>query len=55
MVDFVAHGLIDNSYFLVDLAVLFWLSSAILRVLPAAAPRRAPPEERSGNLEVAPP
>lgn len=55
MVDFVAHGLIDNSYFLVDLAVLFWLSSAILRVLPAAAPRRARPEERPGNLEVAPP
>lgn len=55
MVDFVVHGLIDNSYFLVDLAVLFWLSSAILRMLPAAASRKAPPEERSGNLEVAPP
>ena len=37
MVDFAAHGLIDNSYFLVDLAMLFWLSFAILRVLRATA------------------
>ena len=32
MVDLIAHGLIDNSYFVADLAVLFWLSFAILRM-----------------------
>ncbi len=29
MVDFVVHGLIDNSYFLVDMAFIFWLTVAI--------------------------
>jgi O-antigen ligase len=29
-VDLVAHGLVDNSYFLVDLAFHFWLSAALL-------------------------
>jgi O-antigen ligase len=31
MVDFLAHGLIDNSYFLVDLALVFFLSLGIVR------------------------
>jgi putative inorganic carbon (hco3(-)) transporter len=34
MVDFVAHGMIDASYFRPDLAVIFWLTVAILRLLP---------------------
>ncbi len=35
MVDFLAHGLIDNSYFLVDLAFVFFLSLGIVRRLSA--------------------
>jgi O-antigen ligase len=31
MVDFLAHGLIDNSYFLVDLAFVFFLTLGIVR------------------------
>ena len=30
LVDFVVHGLIDNSYFLLDLAIVFWLTLALL-------------------------
>jgi O-antigen ligase len=33
MVDFLAHGLIDNSYFLVDLAFVFFLTLGIVRRL----------------------
>lgn len=33
MVDFLAHGLIDNSYFLVDLAFVFFLTLGIIRRL----------------------
>jgi O-antigen ligase len=33
MVDVIVHGAIDNSYFLPDLAVLFWSTFAIVRVL----------------------
>jgi O-antigen ligase len=29
MVDFVVHGMIDNSYFLVDVAFIFWLTLAV--------------------------
>jgi O-antigen ligase len=29
MTDFVAHGLVDNSYFLPDMAVVFWLTLAV--------------------------
>jgi len=32
MVDFLVHGLIDNSYFLIDLAFLFWLTAALAAV-----------------------
>jgi len=31
MVDFLAHGLVDNSYFLVDLAFIFCLTLGIVR------------------------
>lgn len=37
MVDFLAHGLIDNSYFLVDLAFLFFLTVGLMRRLPSLA------------------
>ena len=30
LVDFVVHGLVDNSYFLPDLALIFWLTAAVL-------------------------
>ncbi|HLE81316.1 MAG TPA: O-antigen ligase family protein, partial [Dehalococcoidia bacterium] len=33
MVDFLVHGLIDNSYFLIDLAYIFWLTYGLLAVL----------------------
>lgn len=33
MVDFLAHGLIDNSYFLVDLAFIFFLTVGVVRKL----------------------
>jgi hypothetical protein len=33
MVDFVAHGLVDNSYFLPDMAVIFWLTLAVAATL----------------------
>ncbi len=53
MVALVVHGLIDNSYFLPDLAVLFWAAFAIVRVLassPVAAPANASPlGRRSGE------
>lgn len=29
-VDFLVHGFFDNSYFLVDLAIIFWLSQALV-------------------------
>jgi O-antigen ligase len=29
MTDFVAHGLVDNSYFLADMAIVFWLTLAV--------------------------
>ena len=42
MVDFLAHGLIDNSYFLIDLAYLFWMTFALLLVLARQAGASAP-------------
>lgn len=41
MVDTLVHGLVDNSFFLPDLAVLFWLMFAIVGVLQNARDRRA--------------
>ncbi len=37
MVNFVAHGLVDNAFFLVDLACVFMLMLALVQV-PKAAP-----------------
>jgi O-antigen ligase len=33
MTDFVAHGLVDNSYFLPDMAIVFWLTLAVAATL----------------------
>ena len=33
IVDMLVHGLIDNSYFIMDLALIFWLSCAMLQIL----------------------
>src|SRR5438105_490782 len=48
MVDLLVHGLIDNSYFLVDLAFVFWLTLALVearQMWPARGPLqgRSPP------------
>jgi O-antigen ligase len=32
MVNFLVHGLVDNSYFLMDLAMIFWLSCGLLQL-----------------------
>jgi O-antigen ligase len=37
MVDFLAHGMVDNSYFLMDLALIFWLSCGLLQLLRRGA------------------
>ena len=42
MTDFVAHGLVDNSYFLPDMAVIFWLTLAVgasVAILPVRVAR----------------
>ncbi|MDP2726874.1 MAG: O-antigen ligase family protein, partial [Dehalococcoidia bacterium] len=33
MVDFLVHGLLDNSYFLLDLAVIFWFTYGLMEVM----------------------
>jgi O-antigen ligase len=33
MTDFLVHGLVDNSYFLMDLALIFWMSCAMVQLL----------------------
>ncbi|HYO49385.1 MAG TPA: O-antigen ligase family protein [Chloroflexia bacterium] len=32
MLDFLLHGMVDNSYFLMDLAMIFWLSCGLLQL-----------------------
>ena len=44
MTDFVAHGLVDNSYFLPDMAIVFWLTLAVAACMRARF--------RSDNLTV---
>ncbi|HUP27121.1 MAG TPA: O-antigen ligase family protein, partial [Chloroflexia bacterium] len=43
MVDFLVHGMVDNSYFLMDLAMIFWLSCGLLKVV---IDLKAPEEEQ---------
>jgi hypothetical protein len=44
----VVHGLVDNSYFLPDLALTFWLFCALLQMMwkPAADPAVTRPTVR---------
>jgi putative inorganic carbon (hco3(-)) transporter len=39
MVNFLIHGAVDNSYFLPDMALIFWFTLAIPRILTASEPR----------------
>jgi len=36
--DFVVHGMVDNSYFLPDMSVLFWLTLAVAAILNRRSP-----------------
>jgi O-antigen ligase len=47
LTDILVHGLIDNSYFLMDLALVFWAGCAILQILRGDEP--APATDR-GSL-----
>ena len=38
MVDALVHGMVDNSYFLIDLSLVFWLSLGLLQVLEWRTP-----------------
>jgi O-antigen ligase len=38
LTDFAVHGLLDNSYFVMDLAFVFWASCALLQILRTASP-----------------
>ncbi len=44
-----AHGLVDNSFFLVDLATVWWIAQAAL--LAAAEEETAPPPEGGGAAD----
>ena len=46
MADFVAHGLVDNNYFLPDMAVIFWLTLAVAAALGQRTPPAKPAYER---------
>jgi hypothetical protein len=47
MVSFVAHGLVDNAFFLVDLAFVFMMMLALVQLpfLAASGPRNAPSKD----------
>ena len=48
MLDLVIHGTIDNSYFLLDLASIFWLSLGVVRLLERARAEAELEGERQG-------
>jgi O-antigen ligase len=48
MVNFLAHGLVDNAFFLVDLAFVFMLMLALMQL---AFPALEPANPRSANIE----
>jgi O-antigen ligase len=48
MTDFAAHGLVDNSYFLPDMAVIFWLTLAVAACLGGRRSPGATTDGRSG-------
>jgi len=55
MVDVLVHGLVDNSYFLMDLAMIFWLSCGLLqlgRQLSATTSYQQQARERANSREL---
>jgi O-antigen ligase len=44
MTDFVAHGMVDNSYFLVDMAFIFWMTLALSLTLTRSKAGDRPPD-----------
>ncbi|MBI4498379.1 MAG: O-antigen ligase family protein [Chloroflexi bacterium] len=50
MVDFLTHGLVDNSFFLVDMAVIFWLMAMLMDGLARWDGRASSPPDR-GRLQ----
>ena len=46
MVDMVTHGMVDNSYFLVDMAFFFWLASGVISALHVAKGAALPSQAR---------
>lgn len=52
MVDYLAHGLIDNSYFLVDLAFVFMLTAALVAGLGTSARAIRQGEEKGGLQRI---
>jgi O-antigen ligase len=54
MVDFLAHGLIDNSYFLVDLAFVFFLTLGLMRRLAFSAHQKAVEGKRTAGSQIPP-
>jgi len=52
MVDFLAHGLIDNSYFLVDLAFVFFLTLGLMRRLAFSANQKAVEGKRTAGSQI---
>jgi O-antigen ligase len=50
MTDFVVHGMVDNSYFLPDLAIVFWLTLAVV-----CLPRPQAHDEKPGGRGSATP
>ncbi len=46
MVVFVVHGMVDNSYFLMDLASIFWLGCGMLQVMREDGTTKTPRTQR---------
>ena len=40
MVDCLVHGMVDNSYFLIDLSLVFWLTLALVQLIESGSPRQ---------------
>ncbi len=55
MIDMVAHGMVDNSYFLVDLAFFFWLAVGIITVLQGRSIAEGSPSVQANRLSDASP
>jgi O-antigen ligase len=52
MAGWLVHGTLDNSYFLMDLAALFWWHFAVLQIVSQTAGNPSPVPEQSGDREA---